>query len=156
MSYANLYFINKALIQEYWTYIYTEDGYSLFSYLFFKNIINYSTLATNNTILLQYIIIKDYIRRKLTYNSDKLAAVAGLTRYVSSRVASVSGYLFSLQKSNLLRGLLQGQRARSLKDISYSATTSYTPSWSQALRKSKISYNRGIVSLPPLKLEFDL
>jgi hypothetical protein len=156
MSRANLHFTNEALIWECRTHTRTEDGHNSSSHPFFKNIANYHPPAADDAISLWYIIVEDYTRRKLTYDSDKLAAVAGLARYLSSIVAGASGYSFGLWKSDLPRGLLWGRRAESLEDIPHSATTSRAPSWSWASRKGEISYSLGVVTSPPLKSEFDL
>ena len=107
----------------------------------FKNIANYYTPAAEDVLLLWYIIVEAYTKRKLTYNSDKLAALISLERYLT-KISCVHEYAFGTWKTDLPRGLLwRSTIVGSLRHVAHRA-----PSWSWASRDGQISYSLGTVS----------
>jgi hypothetical protein len=87
---------------------------------------------------LWYEMVRDYTRRKLSHDTDRLLAVAGLAEAFSKRLPST--YLAGIWKDDLPRGLLwQGMHRELNKPIQATAQLR-TPSWTWAHFGGPISY----------------
>jgi hypothetical protein len=87
---------------------------------------------------LWYEMVRDDTRRKLSHDSDRLLAIAGLAETFSKRVQST--YLAGIWNDDLPRGLLwQGMHREMNKPIQATAQLS-TPSWTWAHYAGPVSY----------------
>lgn len=82
-------------------------------------------------------IVTDYTARTLTYNSDRLAALAGYAKLLGTK-RPYDEYLAGLWKSELLEGLLWYRCAKS--DPNPRPTSYYAPSWSWASIDSAVRF----------------
>lgn len=90
-----------------------------------------STFSAECAFRVWYNLIEDYSRRRLTYDADKLLAVAGIAKKISG-IAPVGrdgelGYLSGLWKKDLIRGLLcRSSNSHSRENVS---GVYLSPSW---------------------------
>jgi hypothetical protein len=85
-----------------------------------------------------YTCLDEFSRRKLSYGSDKLPAVAGLAKAMHNRTPQLDVYYAGIWKSDFVRGLLW--RAQKLGGLSQPASFR-APSWSWAALDGEITHD---------------
>lgn len=86
-------------------------------------------------------IVERYTRLQLTYETDRLPAIAGLaSRFRELLEGRVGHYTFGLWSSILHQGLLWVEVGPNPSELKYNATMPAPPTWSWGRRSGEISY----------------
>jgi hypothetical protein len=150
LSPAILHFTRHALIWECRTHSCTEDGHVSSCHPFSKHLTGHGSSVHGDPFLTWYVLVEDYTRRKLMYESDKMPALDGLAKHFPQKYG-VYRYLAGLWEEDLARGLLWSRRV-SLTEIANRA-----PSWAWVSREGEVSYGIGDLSQPAIiKPDLDL
>lgn len=136
LSTALLHFSSKEAFWECRTCVNSESGDFLNVDTLTKSLMNIQQPEVLDTHKMWLAIVNDYSRRRLTFASDKLPALAGLAEKLSGSMGSE--YLAGLWKNDLIEGLLWqslGQADQTKELGQYRA-----PSWSWAALDRKVGY----------------
>lgn len=87
-----------------------------------------------------YDVVEQYSSRKLTFEGDKLLAIAGLVSQISKQLSNSDRYIFGLFENDLCHGLLWTTRGNT-RSPRPSAKNASIPTWSWASYPGPVSYS---------------